>query len=245
MSDDQPIGSSPVSPVSSRTTLVPVSILVAAVLISGSIIYAVGTKNGGPAAPSAPETRNAASLLTALPQDTVLGDAKAPVTVIEYGDYQCPFCGKFFEDVEPVIRDKYVKTGNIKLIFRNFEFLGPESNAAGVAAECARDQGQFWGYHDALYRVEIADGHENNGNLNRALFVKLARELKMDEKTFVACLESGKKESIVAEETAGGREAGVDATPTTFVNGVNIRGLAPNDTRVVQAIETALKGQRN
>jgi len=220
-----------------------VSILIAAVLISGSIIYAVGTKNS-PAVPLGPAARNAAALFAVLAQDTVLGDAKAPVTVIEYGDYQCPFCGKFFENVEQVVRDKYVKTGKAKFIFRNFEFLGPESNAAGVAAECARDQGQFWGYHDALYRAEIADGHENNGNLNKGLFVKLARELKLDEKTFVSCFESGKKESIVAEETAGGREAGVDATPTTFVNGINIRGLAPNDTRVIQTIEAALKGQK-
>ncbi|MBM3256763.1 MAG: hypothetical protein FJY98_00320 [Candidatus Liptonbacteria bacterium] len=225
----------------SRDLLLPVSILIAGVLISGSIVYMVGSKNNAPS--EGGEVNAAAAILKVLPEDVVLGDAKAPVTLIEYGDYQCLFCGRFFSDIEPGIRDEYVRAGKVKIIFRNFQFLGPESAAAGLAAECAREQGQFWGYHDALYRAEIADGKEHNGNLNKDLFLRLAKELKLDEKKFTSCLDSGKYLDHVEEETNGGRTAGVDATPTNFVNETKIRGLAPGDTRVVEAIEAALKGQ--
>lgn len=238
---DQSATSSQVSP--SRDLLLPISILVAGVLVSGSIVYMVGSKEAPRPPAGNPQVQSAAAILALLPQDVPLGDAKAPVAVVEYGDYQCPFCGKFFEEIEPAIRDKYVRTGKAKLVFRNFQFLGPESQAAGVAAECAREQGQFWGYHDSLYRAEIADGHENNGNLNAALFARLAKELKLNEKDFASCVQSGKYDAVVEEETAKGREAGVDATPTVFVNGVKIRGLAPNDTRAVDAIEAALNSK--
>jgi protein-disulfide isomerase len=231
-------------PKPSRDFLLPASILTAGILISGSIIYVVGAKSG-PAAPAAPQdTRNAALLLTALQNDAVLGPNDAPVTIIEYGDYQCPFCGAFFEEVELVVRDRYVKAGDAKLIFRNFQFLGSESFAAGEAAECARDQGQFWAFHDGLYRAEIADGKANNGNLNANLFLKIAREVGLDEGKFASCVAARKHRALVEQETAEGRQLGVNATPTTFVNGLEIRGLAPNDTRVIDAIEAALRSNR-
>jgi protein-disulfide isomerase len=116
------------------------------------------------------------------PRDVILGDPNAPVTFIEYGDYQCPFCARFFTDVEPLIKDQYVKTGKVKMIFRSYPFLGNESVLAAQAAECAKDQGKFWEYHDALYTAESQDAHENNGNLNRDLFLTLAQNLHLDAK---------------------------------------------------------------
>lgn len=222
---------------------IPASIIIAGVLIAGSIVYVVGKDQTSPPVPTkgVDNAANAAALLTVSADDAVLGDVAASVTIIEYGDYQCPFCGKFFEDVEPGLRDKYIKTGKAKLIFRNFQFLGPESFAAGAAAECARDQNQFWTYHDALYRAEIADGEEHNGNLNRAFFLRLAREAKLDEAVFAQCIDSGTHQAFVKKESEDGRLIGVNATPTTFVNGVMIRGFAPNDPRIEQAIEAALK----
>ncbi len=237
--DEQPV----VTPTPSRDLLLPASILVAGGLIAGSIVYVLGAKNVPAPTPSTGGTRTAASLLKVSADDVVLGNRDAPVTIIEYGDYQCPFCGVFFRDIEPAIREKYVKTGKAQLVFRNFQFLGPESRASGEAAECARDQKQFWAYHDTLYRTEIADGHENNGNLNPALFLKIARDVGLDEKTFQSCITSGKYSAAVQQETSDGHEVGVDATPTVFVNGLLIRGLAPKDTRVVDAIEAALKSK--
>ncbi len=112
--------------------------------------------------------------------DVILGDANAPVTIIEYGDYQCPFCGRFFSEVEPLIRSQYIQTGKAKMVFRNYPFLGPESDAAAEAAECAKDQGQYWAYHDALYSAKIQSPTENNGILNKDLFEKIASDLKLN-----------------------------------------------------------------
>lgn len=115
-------------------------------------------------------------------RDVILGDPNAPVTVIEYGDYQCPFCARFFTDVEPFIRDEYIKTGKVKMVFRNYAFLGPESVDAAEAAECAKDQGKFWEFHDALYEAEAEDGREHNGNLNKDLFVEISEKLGLTKK---------------------------------------------------------------
>lgn len=112
-------------------------------------------------------------------RDVVLGEQNAPVTLIEYGDYQCPFCARYFMEVEPLLREEYIKTGKVKMVFRNYPFLGPESVSAAEAAECAKDQGQFWAFHDALYNAEHQDGREHNGNLNNDLFFKLAKDLKL------------------------------------------------------------------
>jgi protein-disulfide isomerase len=112
-------------------------------------------------------------------RDVILGDTKAPVTVIEYGDYQCPFCARFFTDVEPLLREQYIKTGKVRMIFRNYPFLGNESIAAAEAAECAKDQGKFWDFHDALYTAEHQDGRENNGNLTNQAFYQLADSIKL------------------------------------------------------------------
>src|SRR3990167_3005650 len=91
-------------------------------------------------------------------EDFVLGDQNAPVTIIEYGDYQCPFCGKFFKETEPTLRENYIKTGKVKFVYRDFAFLGQESLWAANAAQCAGEQGKFWEYHDYLY------GNQNGEN---------------------------------------------------------------------------------
>ncbi len=208
----------------------PVSILVAGIMVSASIIYLVGSKNtqpqaanvGGIAAPAA---------VGGTPQissrDVILGNPKAPVTLIEYGDYQCPFCGKFFTQVEPLLRDEYIKTGKVKMIFKDFSFLGPESFAAAEAAECAKDQSKFWEYHDALYAAEIADGQENSGNINRTLLVKLAGDVKMDTNAFANCIDAKKYAAQVQQNAADGQAVGVNSTPTTFVNGQKLQGALP------------------
>lgn len=114
--------------------------------------------------------------------EAALGAANAPVTLIEYGDYQCPFCARYFEQVEPVLRAQYIDTGKVKMVFRNFAFLGPESVASAEAAACAAAQGKFWEYHEALYAAEAKDGQERNGNLDRQEFLQLAEDLKLTAK---------------------------------------------------------------
>ncbi len=221
--------------------ILPASIIVAAVLISGSIIYLVGgSKNNAGTGGTGQNPSVDDSLKGATSQDVILGDPKAPVTVIVYGDYQCPFCGRFFSTTEQLVRENYVKSGKVKIVARNFQFLGAESELAGQAASCAKEQSNFWAYHDAIYNAEIKDGKENNGNLNKALFVEIAKNVGLDVNKFTSCYDSGKYADSIKQETQTAAALGVNSTPTIFVNGQIVKGALPYEQFQV-LIENALK----
>lgn len=222
--------------------ILPASILIAAVLISGSIIYLVKSGAVGGGRPQAADNNvpqdqgGGAGGAAAQPtgdvtklgeRDVIMGDPNAPVTVVEYADFQCPFCGRFFTDAGAKIRDQYVKTGKVKMVYRDFAFLGPESVASAEAAECAKDQGKFWSYHDALYTAEIADGQEGNGNLNKTLFMKLAGNVGLDTAKFGACIDSNKYANVVSKSVSDAQALGVNSTPTIFVGQQKILGAQP------------------
>lgn len=222
----------------------PVSIILSAILISGSIIYA-GSRGVSAPAPSPSEGGVAADAAVGdvapklAKDDVILGDSKAPVTIFLYEDYQCPFCHKFFNETESKIREEYVKTGKVKLVFRNFQFLGPESTAAGQAAECAKDQNKYWAYHDELMKQETIDGKENNGNINRDMLISVARTVGLDETSFASCFDSKKYAAQVEQDKADAGKYGVNSTPTAFVGAQKIVGAQPYET-VKQIIEAAL-----
>ncbi len=234
-----------------RDYFLPVSILIAGVMISGSIVYMVYNKNTAPAGGDNSGVAaiganvgaaNAGDVSKLGSRDVILGDKNAPVTIIEYSDYQCPFCAKFFQETEPLLTANYVKTGKARLIFRNFQFLGPESAAAAASAECAKDQSKFWVYHDALYAAEAADGKENNGNLTGDLFVKLAADVGMDTNAFTDCINSGKYVNQIAKDATDAQAVGVDSTPTVFINGQQFRGALPYQ-QFADAVDAALKSK--
>jgi len=208
--------------------LLPASILIAGVLVAGAVIYSTGLKATGnvPTGDTGLEVVSGEALnLTA--EDVILGDPNAPVTIIEYSDFQCPFCGRFYSQAESLIKENYIQNGKVKFVYRHFAFLGPESHAAAEAVECAKDQGKFWQYHDALFEAEIKDGQEHNGNLNRQLFVSLAQTLGLDTTEYAACLDGGKYAQKVDADYDGARSLGVQATPTVFVNGQKVEGALP------------------
>ncbi|MBI4095105.1 MAG: DsbA family protein [Candidatus Liptonbacteria bacterium] len=204
----------------------PVSILIAGAMISGSVLYLVGGKSS--------EDQGLARLsgqgLELTRRDVVLGDPNAPVTFIEYGDYQCPFCGRLFTQVEPLLREEYVRTGKLKMVYRNFAFLGPESFEAAEAAACAKDEQKFWVFHDAVFREEILDGEEHNGNLNRDLFIRLAGEAGMDVDKFTACYDADTYANDVRSEAGAAQALGVNATPTVFLNSQQVQGALPYES---------------
>ncbi len=209
----------------------PASVLIAGVLISGAVIYNAGLKG---AAPSGNQPANISNpnpspevSLKLNSEDVILGDAGAPVTVIEYGDFQCPFCGRFFSQTEPLLKENYVRTGKVRFVYRHFAFLGPESVESAKAAECAKDQGKFWQFHDALFSAEIQDGQERNGNLNVSLFKSIAGQLKMNLDSFSVCLASNKYADKVQKDYQSGIAAGAQATPTIFINGQKVEGAVP------------------
>lgn len=94
----------------------------------------------------------------------VLGKPDAPVTVIEFADFQCPFCERFYKDAEKGIIENYVKSGKVKFVFRNYAFLGPESNIAAEGSYCASEQGKFWEYHNFLFDNQ---GPESSGTFSK------------------------------------------------------------------------------
>ena len=165
------------------------------------------------------------------------GDPNAPVTIIEFADFQCPYCGRFFVQTKPQIDEAYIQSGKVRLGYWNFAFLGDESTWAAEAAECAADQDKFWEYHDILYGSQSG---ENQGAFNKDNLKKFAEELGLDTQTFNECLDSGKYTSLIQDDTSASSALGVNSTPTFLVNGQAVVGAQPFEV-FQQTIESLLK----
>ena len=166
-----------------------------------------------------------------------LGDEDAPVTMIEYSDFQCPFCGKFARDTEPKLVEKYVKDGTLRIEWRDFPYLGQESANAAFAARAAQEQGKFWEYHDLLYENQES---ANSGAFSDEKLLALAREAGLDLERFEADMKSGKFEGAVAADFEEGQREGVTGTPTFVINGDALVGAQPQET-FEKAIEDAAR----
>ena len=166
----------------------------------------------------------------------MLGDPNAPVTIVEYADFQCPICKRAETSVISQIEKDYIVRGKVNLDFRMFPFLGQESFSAAQAAEAADAQGKFWEYHDALFN---AQGAENSGAFSRDRLVALAQQVGLDVPRFEADLDAQTYLPSVQEEAAAARSAGVHSTPTFFINGKQIVGAQPY-AQFKSAIDAAL-----
>ncbi len=217
-----------------KNYLVPGSIVLAGVIIAAAVIYNGGgfRRSGGVVLPPSDAGNpnqaaagNAAAAVAAEDgNDPYLGDPKAPVTMIEFSDFQCPFCDKFFREVEPKIIDKYVKTGKVRFVYRDFAFLGPESEYAAVAAECANEQGKFWQFHNYLFSNQQG---ENQGAFNKDKLKGFAKLLGLDTGKFNSCLDGDKYLSEVRKDTSDGKALGVNGTPGFIINGKLVVGALP------------------
>ena len=147
-----------------------------------------------------------------------LGSEDAPVLMIEYGDFQCTFCGKFARETEPKLVDKYVESGTLRMEWRDFPYLGQGSLDAALAARAAQEQGKFWEYHDLLYENQ-------SGGFSDERLVELAREAHLDVEEFEADL--GRHEGAVARDFQEGQRIGITGTPTFVINGEVLAGAQP------------------
>jgi len=145
-----------------------------------------------------------------------LGSDDAPITLVEFGDYQCFFCNKFFHDTEESILKNYVETGKVKIIFKDFTIIGPDSIVAAQAAHCANDQGKYWEYHDELYNNWAG---ENNGWASSENLVKFAKNIRLNDDEFNQCMISGKYQQLVSSSSADAKNLGITGTPAFFVIG--------------------------
>lgn len=151
----------------------------------------------------------------------VRGEATAPVTIVEYADFQCPSCGAFFRAVEPRLVNEYVKTGKAKLVFKNFAWIGEESRRAAEAAACAGAQGKFWEYHDIVYSNQRG---ENSGVFSAATLKGFAARLGLDQAGFDACVDGHAYRAAVDADMNEVRQQGFTGTPTFTINGTRIVG---------------------
>jgi len=144
----------------------------------------------------------------------ILGDSNAPLTLIEFGDYQCTFCNKFFHETIESILTNYVETGKVKILFKDFIVVGQDSMHAANAAHCANDQQMFWQYHSILYNNWAGEG---TGWVSSEQLNKFANTLGLDMDKFSNCVSELKWEKLVNASHDDGVVLGVTATPTFFV----------------------------
>ncbi len=237
--------------------IISASILLGALLISASVFYsatqlikiiptaltaAVPAVNPAPAAAAgqaaAPTPASGPVTVTPRTGEATLGNKNAKVTIVEFGDFQCPFCKEFYQQTFNDLKTKYVDTGEVQYIFRDFPLTQIHVNAqiAAEAAECANLQGRFWDYHDLLY----TNGQSDGTDLDKASLEKYAAQLKLDSAKFNQCLESNATLPTVNQDVAEGTKDGVTGTPTFFINGQMVVGAQPTAT-FEQAIEADLK----
>ena len=158
----------------------------------------------------------------------VMGNINAPITILEWGDYQCTFCYKFHQNTLDIINEDFIKTGKVKFIFKDFPLNGPDSKLAAEASYCAQDQEKYWKYHDELYKNW---GGERTGWITRDSLTKFAETVDLDIEKFNKCLDDHKYENKVNSLYAFGKEIGIDATPSFLVFNdekiIKIRGNQP------------------
>lgn len=222
--------------------LMPASIIIAGLLIAGAVVYVGGEPQDGTganvsgkeAAVGAAGAGSGRVIEDLEDDDAILGNPDAPVTLVEFGDFQCPFCKRLFDTTEKEVIEKYVKTGKVKLVYRDFPLSSIHAMAqkAAEASECADEQDKFWPYHDLLYGRQDRLSVEN--------FKAWARELGLNGARFDSCLDTGKYEKEVQDDFRAGQQAGVSGTPASFVNGRIITGAVPF-AQFEQIIEEELK----
>ena len=165
-----------------------------------------------------------------------IGSADAPVTIIEFSDYQCPFCGRFWEQTLPSLQREYIDTGKVRLAFKDFplESIHQEALPAAHAARCAREQGgdeMYFKYHDIVF--------QNQQSLSSANYQRWASQLGLDSTKFSECMSSNKYLGAIRQDLRDGSAGGIQGTPGFFVNGVLVSGAQPF-TVFQQIIESEL-----
>ncbi len=153
--------------------------------------------------------------------DPVLGNKNAKLTIVEFSDFQCPFCSRFKSDALSQIKSQYIDTGKVKFVFRDFPLtsIHPMAQKAAEAAECADDQGKFWEYHDLIF--------DRQSSLSINSLKQWAVELGLNENDFNKCLDSGKYANEVSKDSSDAQKAGGQGTPFFIVGNQPVSGAQP------------------
>jgi protein-disulfide isomerase len=212
-------------------TVIGAVIISIAILINGGIIQIKGVSGGSakagqlaqassaPTQAIAPQpTEDTSPKQISVDDDPVLGDKNAPVTLIEFSDYECPFCKRHFDQVYGQIKKDYIDTGKVKLVYRDFplSFHDPMATTEAIAANCAREQGGDTAYfklHDEMFKQTTSNG---NG-LSKDKIYTMATELGLSTDNLKSCVEAEKYKDEVTKDIADGSAGGVSGTPGFFI----------------------------
>ena len=161
----------------------------------------------------------------------LLGNPNAPIMLVEFGDYQCHFCNVHFHNTEHKLMENFIQTGKVKMIFKDFVIIGPDSVNAAHGAHCANDQGKFWEYHDILYNNWTG---ENNGWASSDNLLRFAQEINLDIDQWSDCMVEARYSQVITDSSNDARELGITGTPAFFVIGpdnkiTKISGAQPYD----------------
>lgn len=165
-----------------------------------------------------------------------LGPANAPVTVEVWSDYQCPYCQRFATTWEPALADKYAAAGLVRIVYRDYAFIGDESVVAAVAARAAGQQGKYWQFHDYLFGNQNG---ENKGWFSETRLQGIAQAIGLDLPAFNSARNDAELKQDVLAETSQGRALGVTGTPTIAIGGQLRTDLTTYD-KLEAAVEAAL-----
>jgi len=188
---------------------------------SGSPTARVAAPTPSAPIPSAPTGVALVSAKELEDDDPFLGDEDAPLTIVEFSDFQCPFCGRFRDQTLDQIEEEYIDTGKVKFVYRDFPLssIHPFAQKAAEASECADDQDKFWEYHDVLF--------ENQRSLDTGSLKKYAVDLGLDTSEFNTCLDSGKHADEVTKDLNDAQRAGGRGTPFFIVGSTPLSGAQP------------------
>jgi protein-disulfide isomerase len=179
-----------------------------------------------PSAPSAPSPSIPTGVGSVRAEDFIdddpfLGDEDAPLTIVEFSDFQCPFCARFRSQTFDQLKSEYIDTGKVKFVYRDFPLhsIHSEAGKSAEAAQCANDQGKFWEYHDKIF--------ENQQSLSNSNYKQWATDLGLDSSKFNECLDSGKYTNEVANDLKDATATGGRGTPYFLVGNQPLSGAQP------------------
>jgi protein-disulfide isomerase len=206
-----------------------ITVIIGSVLISGAILYdklnytnesIIGEDNQRQVVEQQdqPKNQNKPSLAkVSIDDDAVLGNENAVLTMIEFSDFQCPYCRKFAIDTLPQIKKEYINTGKVKFVYRDFPLsFHPGAQPAGEGAECAKEQGKFQEMHDKIFDEQQKQG-QGTVQFGVDEIKKWASQIGLSVSKFNQCIESGKYKEEVKKDIADGQAVGVRGTPAFFI----------------------------
>ena len=150
--------------------------------------------------------------------DPIIGNPDAPITIIEFSDFQCPYCARFHTQTLPLLLEEYIESGKVRLVFRDFpiQSIHPNALPAAIASECANEQGKFKEMHDMLFDNQNEWSRQGTADA-LSLFSQYATEIQLEQETFDSCLTNGDYVEEIRHDLDDGRDYGVSGTPGFFI----------------------------